>query len=240
MDHKLLTLITSGAVVLAAIAQPRAAQSAQIPAAMQAHASINATVSDYLRVQTGGLPGRVEYSVGAIDPRLAVPACAAPEVFTPPGARLWGKTNVGVRCASPTAWTIYVPVTVRVTGTYLIAARPLAHGHVLMADDYTTATGDLTQLPAGITRDPSQVQGRTLAGTLASGQPLRSDLLRAPTVIQQGQSVKLVARGKGFEVTAEGKALSQGVLGQVVQVRSPSGQTVTGIARSDGAVEVSY
>lgn len=240
MDRKLLTFITSGAVVLAAIAQPRAAQSAQVTAAMHAHASINSTVSEYLRIQTAGLPGRVEYSVGAIDPRLVVPACSAPEVFTPSGARLWGKTNVGVRCASPTAWTIYVPVTIRVTSTYLVATRALAHGHALAVDDYTTATGDLTQLPAGVARDASQVLGRTLAGTLASGQPLRSDLLRAPTVILQGQSVKLIARGNGFEVTAEGKALSQGALGQVVQVRSPSGQTVTGIARSDGAVEVSH
>lgn len=232
MDHKLLTMLTAGMVVLAVVAQTRAAQPMQAPAA------IHSAVGEYLRVQTGGLPGQVEHSVGAIDPRLALPACPVPEVFTPPGARLWGKTNVGVRCASPTAWTIYVPVTVRITGTYLVAARPLTQGQTLGINDYTAATGDLTQLPAGIAQDPAQVLGRTLAGTLAAGQPVRTDLLRAPTVIQQGQSVKLVAKGRGFEVTADGKALSQGVLGQVIQVRSPSGQTVTGIARNGGIVEI--
>lgn len=232
MDHKFLTLLTAGVVVLAAVAQTRAAQPAQTPAA------ISSAVNEYLRAQTGGLPGQVEHSVGAIDPRLALPACPALEVFTPPGGRLWGKSNVGVRCTSPSAWTIYVPVTVRITGTYIVAARPLTHGQMLGINDYTAATGDLTQLPAGVAQDPAQVLGRTLAGTLAVGQPVRTDLLRAPTVIQQGQSVKLVAKGRGFEVTADGKALSQGVLGQVIQVRSPSGQTVTGIARNGGIVEI--
>ncbi len=232
MDHKLLTLLTAGVVVLAAVAQTRAAQPVQTPAA------IKSAVDEYLRAQTSGLPGQVEHSIGAIDPRLVLPACPAPEVFTPPGARLWGKTNVGVRCAGPAAWIIYVPITVRITGTYLVATRPLAQGQTLGMHDYTAATGDLTQLPAGIAQDPAQVLGQTLAGTLAAGQPVRTDLLRAPTVIQQGQSVRMVARGRGFEVTADGKALSHGLLGQVVQVRSPSGQIVTGIARNGGIVEI--
>ena len=233
MNLKLLNLLTVGVLMLAAVAQSRAAQP------LQAHAAIRTAVEDYLRVQTGGLPGQVQYSVGNVDARLALPNCPAPEVFTPPGARLWGKTNIGVRCTSPAQWTIYVPATVRITGTYLVAARPLASGRTLDINDYTAVTGDLTLLPAGVAQDPAQVLGRTLAGTLAAGQPVRTDLLRAPTVIQQGQSVKLVAKGQGFEVTADGKALSQGMLGQVVQVRSPSGQTVSGIARGDGIVEIS-
>lgn len=231
MDRKTLTLLTGALFALAFAAQPRAAQPLQTATAIQS------AVSEYLAAQTGGLPGQVENSVGSLDPRLALPACPATEVFTPPGARLWGRTNVGVRCASP-AWTIYVPVTVRVTGTYLVTARPLAPGHVMTVTDISAATGDLTLLPAGIAQDPAQVLGRSLAGSLAAGQPVRTDGLRAPLVIQQGQAVKLVSKGRGFEVTAEGKALTQGLLGQVVQVRSPSGQTVSGIARSSGIVEV--
>jgi flagellar basal body P-ring formation protein FlgA len=236
MDRKTITLMTAGLLVLAASAQPRAAQILQAPVA--AHAAIRGAVGDFLAAQTGGLPGQVEHGVGAIDPRLVLPACGAMEVFTPPGARLWGKTNVGVRCASP-AWTIYVPVTVKVTGSYLVTVRALPPGHVIAAADTMAAFGDLTQLPAGVAQDPAQVVGRSVSGSLAAGQPLRTDILRAPVVIQQGQAVKLVARGQGFEVTADGKALSQGILGQVVQVRAPSGQTVSGIARSAGVVEIS-
>ena len=231
MNHNCRNLLAIGMLAMAALGQPRAAQTRQtVP-------EIKTAVQEYLQAQTSGMPGQIEHSVGAIDARLALPACAAPTVFTPPGARLWGRSSVGVRCANP-AWMIYVPVTVQVTGTYLVATRPLPSGHTLTGNDFNAATGDLTQLPAGVAQEPEQVLGRTLIGGLAAGQPVRTDLLRAPAVIQQGQNVRLVARGRGFEVTAEGKALTQGLLGQVVQVRSPSGQTISGIARTGGIVEI--
>jgi flagella basal body P-ring formation protein FlgA len=52
--------------------------------------------------------------------------------------------------------------------------------------------------------------------------------------------VKLVSEGPGFRVSAEGRALGNAADGQLVQVRAPSGQTVSGIARSGGIVEVRY
>ena len=55
----------------------------------QALGSISKAVHDYLRVQTAGLPGTATYTVGALDPRLVLPACPALELFLPAGARLW-------------------------------------------------------------------------------------------------------------------------------------------------------
>jgi flagella basal body P-ring formation protein FlgA len=67
---------------------------------------------------------------------------------------------------------------------------------------------------------------------------LRSDQLIAPWVVQQGQSVKMQSSGPGFSVSSEGKALNNAAAGQLVQVRTNSGQTVSGIARPGGIVEV--
>jgi flagella basal body P-ring formation protein FlgA len=41
-------------------------------------------------------------------------------------------------------------------------------------------------------------------------------------------------------VSAEGKALANVGVGQLAQVRTASGQTVSGVARPDGTVEVSF
>jgi flagella basal body P-ring formation protein FlgA len=206
----------------------------------QAHASIQRAIEDYLRVQTGGLPGEVTSSVGAIDPRLALAQCGALEVFTPPGSRLWGSSSVGVRCTAPQPWTIYVGVTVRVKGPYVTAARAIAGGQALTENDLAFMHGDLTQMPAGVVTDPSQAVGKTTAAPLAAGQPLRSDLLRTRFAIQQGQTVKVVSSGPGFRVSAEGRSLVNAAAGQVAQVRSAGGQTVSGIARDDGSVEVRF
>ena len=102
-----------------------------------------------LTVQAGGLPGQISVTVGAIDPRLNLAACAAPDPFLPNGARAWGKTTVGVRCTAPSPWTVYIPAMVQVQGDYLAAAVPLAQGQTIGPNDVARVRGDLTDPASG-------------------------------------------------------------------------------------------
>jgi flagella basal body P-ring formation protein FlgA len=197
------------------------------------------TLDDFIRAQTQGLPGKVAYTISQLDTRTQLTPCNAFEPFIPQGGKLWGKTTVGVRCLGPSNWTIYVPVQVSVTGDYLVAARNFQVGTNLAAADIAVRNGDLSTLPASILTDPAQAIGKTVKNGVGSGQPLRSDQLIAPWAVQQGQSVKTVSNGPGFSVSSDGKALNNATAGQIVQVRTASGQTVSGIARAGGVVEVS-
>ena len=208
--------------------------------AQQPHATIQRAIEDHLRVQTSGLPGKATYTTGAIDPRLTLAACGAMEVFSPPGSRLWGTSSVGVRCGAPTPWTIYVTVTVRVTGSYVASAKALSPGQALSVSDVTVLHGDLTQMPASVVTDAAQAVGKSLVAPVAAGQPIRADVLRTPNAILQGQNVKVVSEGAGFRVAADGKAVNNAAVGQVAQVRMNSGQTISGIARADGTVQVKF
>jgi len=194
----------------------------------------------YVRKESAGLPGNVSFSVTPLDNRLSLPQCPAPEAFMPPGGRLWGKSAVGIRCLAPTAWTIYASVQVEVNAEYVVSARPLAPGESINAQDLAVMRGDLARLPAGVIVDPQHAVGKQLGLGLGAGQPLRRDMLREPLVVAQGQGVKIVSAGPGFRVSVDGRALGNAAEGQHVQVRSPSGQTVSGIARAGGVVEVRY
>jgi flagella basal body P-ring formation protein FlgA len=197
-------------------------------------------IEQLLQQQTVGLPGRVSFSVGAIDRNLNLSVCAAPEAFMAPGARVWGNTSVGVRCVGASPWTIYVPVQVTVSGNYLISARTMPAGYLISAADIVTRSGDLSTLPPNVVTDQDQAIGKTVKIGLSVGQPLRNDQLIAPWAVQQGQTIKTVSNGPGFSVSSEGKALNNAIAGQVVQVRTSSGQTVSGIARPGGTVEISH
>jgi flagella basal body P-ring formation protein FlgA len=201
---------------------------------------VKQVAEEFLRVQTKGLPGQASFSVGGIDPNNNLAPCPALEAFLPAGARPWGRTNVGVRCQVEGGWTLFVPVQVKVVADYFVAARPLARGQVVAAADLSRRSGDLAELPAGVVTEPGQAVGHTVTVGVQSGQLLRTDLLRAPLAVQQGQNVKVVSRGAGFQVATEGRALNNAAPGQVVQVRTASGQTVSGIARAGGVVEVTY
>jgi flagella basal body P-ring formation protein FlgA len=199
---------------------------------------IRKAVEDLLHQQTAGLPGRVSYAVGALDHRLTLPPCPATEAFIPAGVRLWGNANVGVRCGGNTPWTIYVPVTIRISAGVVIAARALTQGRPIEAADLLLQEGDLTQLPGSVVTDPAMAVGRSVTHNVTAGQPLRQDLLRSQPVIQQGQSVTLRSQGNGFRVSTEGKSLTTAAEGQVAQVRIASGQTVSGIARAGAIVDI--
>jgi flagella basal body P-ring formation protein FlgA len=199
---------------------------------------VTTTVEQYLVSQTQGLPGNVSTSVTPLDPRTQLAPCSALEPFTLPGTRLWGKATVGVRCLGPATWTVYVPVQVRVTGSYVVTVRPLAAGQPLAAGDFSVRQGDLTNLPPSVVTDLQQVAGKMLKSGLGSGQPLRSDQLIAPFVIQQGQDVRLISKGPGFAVSNEGKALTNASEGQLARARTANGQTVSGIARAGGIIEI--
>jgi flagella basal body P-ring formation protein FlgA len=208
--------------------------------ARQEAAPVKKAVEDYLRVQTQGLPGQVSFTVGTIDPNNNLAPCAALEVSQPPGARTWGRTNVSVRCTQDGGWTMFVPVNVRVVADYLVTARPLSQGQVVTEADFSRQTGDLSELPTGILTDLRQIVGRTAAMSIPVGRPLRGDMLRLALAVQQGQSVKVVSKGPGFQVANEGRALNGAAEGQTVQVRLGNGQVVSGVARGSGYVEVGY
>lgn len=211
---------------------------ALFPAVALANELVIATVEQYLHAQTQGLPGKVTTRVGTLDPRTQLAPCSAMEPFTLPGSRLWGKATVGVRCLGPANWTVYVPVEIRITGSYVVTVRPLSAGQPLTAADLATRQGDLTNMPPSVLSDPAQGIGKTLKNGLGSGQPVRSDILIAPLVIQQGQDVRLISKGPGFAVSNEGKALNNASEGQMARARTGNGQTVSGIARPGGIIEI--
>ncbi len=222
------------------IASLFAASLAQATPARMEPTALRQVAEQFLQVQTAGLPGKVTVSVGAVDPRLNLAPCPAPEAFLMPGARAWGKTTVGVRCAAPSPWTVYIQSQVSVLGSYVAAAVPLVQGQAIEDGQLAMMQGELTALPPGIATDKTQLVGKSSSMSISAGTPVRVDMVRARPVILQGQLVKLVTKGNGFSVSAEGKAAGSAAEGQVVAVRTGNGQQISGIARLGGLVEVAF
>ena len=223
--------------LLALVAFGAQAQQAPSAAQRQKPDALRAVAEQYLNTQSAGLPGQVTVKVGAVDPRLSLPACPAPEAFQQPGARPWGKTTVGVRCGAP-AWTVYLQAQVSVIANYVASAVPLAQGQPLEQGQLVMLQADIAAMPNGIITDMAQAIGRTPTVSLPAGMALRTDTLRSQQVIKQGQAVRLVSRGSNFSVSSEAKAINNASDGQVVQVRTGSGTVVSGLARNGGTVEI--
>jgi flagella basal body P-ring formation protein FlgA len=187
-----------------------------------------------------GAAQRVEVTVGALNSRMQLAPCAQMEPFIPSGARLWGRTTLGVRCVAGATWQAFLPVQIRVYGLAPVAARPLAAGESVTEADIRHEEVEVSLYPAGAVADLSLVAGKTLVRPVNPGQALLTSWFRARQVIAQGDMVKVVYSGPGFNVTAEGKALNHAGDGQPVRVSMESGRTITGTARPDRVVELKH
>jgi flagellar basal body P-ring formation protein FlgA len=183
---------------------------------------------------------RVQVRLGQLDPRLKLAPCANIKPYVPTGARLWGASRIGLRCLDAgVRWNVYLPLTVDVFGSGLVAAAPLAAGAMLAANDLKPATINLAASPSPAIADADHAIGRALARPLAAGQPLHAADLRARQWFAAGDTVRLVAAGSGWRIHGEGQALNVGLEGQTVRVRTESGRVVTGTAAGERQVELS-
>ena len=218
-----------------ALAAPAHALEADVSAAVRRIAA------DAAQRVSAAVPGaRVQVQVGALDPRLKLAPCEDVQPYLPPNVRLWGRARIGLRCESgPVRWNVYLPITVSVYARGLVTAAPLAAGSALTAADLREDEVDLAAGSGTAVLDPADALGRSLVRPLPAGAPLRSTDVKARQWFAAGDSVKIVAAGSGYAVSGEGQALSPGLDGQAVRVRTETGRIVTGVAVSDRRVDVS-
>lgn len=197
--------------------------------------SLPASVDD-----STGATLRPEVVVGTLDRRLRLAPCNRIEPHMPNGARLWGRSRIGLRCADgPTPWNVYLPVVVKAWGPAWVLKRPVTAGTLLTQEDAEMAEVDWAEQRSVVLAHPELWVGQEAAFTLLPGQALRQNMVRAALAFPAGAQVRVTQSGTGFQVMVSGKALSPGQLGQTTRVRLPDGRIVTGMVRDGQTVEMS-
>jgi len=182
---------------------------------------------------------RVEVEVGRLDPRLKLAPCARITPYVPGGARLWGRSHVGLRCDEGARWNVFVPITVKVFAKAWAATQTLPPGTVLRAAHLRLEEVDLAAEASPVIRQAEAAVGRTLSRALRPGQAVREADLKARQWFAAGDIVRVVTVGTGFAVSTSGQALSAGVEGRSAKVRVDGGRIVSGRATAARRVEVS-
>lgn len=205
-------------------------------AGLQDPAALAAEVEAFLLDQAQVLPGTP--AVVVTPPRISrQAACEHLETFLT-NPQLRSRMSVGVRCLAPEAWTLHVQASLSVQGNYYVTTRNINLGEVLNFEDLTAREGDVLRLPNGVVTDPAVAVGYIAQQRITAGSTLRSSALRDPDSIVRGQAVKTEARGLGFVANGEGVALGDGSPGSTIQVRTSSGQVVTGTVINGNTVRV--
>ncbi|ODS90619.1 MAG: flagella basal body P-ring formation protein FlgA [Comamonas sp. SCN 65-56] len=183
-------------------------------------------------------PLRMQVQVGQLDSRLRLAPCQRVEPYLPPGARLWGRTRLGLRCLEgETRWNVFLPLTVQAFGPAWVLTGNVASGATLTESDAMQSEVDWAANPAAVVTNPQAWVGQVAALPLSAGQALRQNMVRAPYLFKAGAPVQIRVQGPGFAVTSSGQAMAAGAAGQNVRIRMANGKIISGIVNFDGTIE---
>jgi flagellar basal body P-ring formation protein FlgA len=208
--------------------------------AVESIAAIEAAAHSYVRslLPPGG--AETQITVQPLDRRLRLAQCgSALTARLPVGAGLTARATVGVTCAGPTHWSVYVPVVVESRISVLVLRHAVARDARLTADDVAVETRRTAGTAAAYLDAASELTGRTVRRPLPIGTALTVDMFAADTVIHRGQEVTLVAGAGPIEIRATGRAMMDAPAGARIQVQNLSSLTVVeGVVESADVVRV--
>jgi flagella basal body P-ring formation protein FlgA len=103
----------------------------------------------------------------------------------------------------------------------VVPARDIMRGEVIGESDLTFAEVNGTALAPSTVTKFETVTGLQSRRMLRAGESLRAEDLRRPVVVTKGQTVTMTFSAPGVELSAMGRAMSEGGVGDTVTVQNP-------------------
>lgn len=182
---------------------------------------------------------KMEAVVGDLDRRLKLAPCDKVEAYLPFGARLWGKSQVGLRCVDgPVRWNVTMPVSVNAYGPAWVVKGQVNTGVVLTDADVVQSEVNWAEDTNPVLAERAAWDGQVATRNLVTGQTLRQGMVKPAQVFQAGAPVRVVAHGVGFQISSDAQALSAGVVGQSARVRMENGRVTMGVVLDGRTVQI--
>jgi flagellar basal body P-ring formation protein FlgA len=119
----------------------------------------------------------------------------------------------------------------------VVPAHDIPRGQTISENDLTYGMLPGNALIAGVVTSFSTVKDMEARRLLHAGEAFRTDDLRRPIVVTKGQTITMHFDAPGVELTAMGRAMSEGGIGDTVIVQNPASfRMVNGVVSAPGAV----
>jgi flagellar basal body P-ring formation protein FlgA len=119
----------------------------------------------------------------------------------------------------------------------VVPSHDIARGTTLGDSDLEYQSVAALDVRAGTVTSMNQLDGMETRRVLRAGEPVRTDDVRHPILVTKGQTVTMTFAAPGITLTATGRAMSEGGLGETVTIQNPvSFRQITGIVTGAGAV----
>ena len=119
----------------------------------------------------------------------------------------------------------------------VVPVHDIARGDTISEGDLTYTSVDGAALMSGVPTKMDEVKGMQARRMLSAGQPFRGDDVKKPIVVTKGETVTMQFIVPGVELTAMGRAMSEGGIGDTVTIQNPASyRMISGIVTAPGTV----
>ncbi len=120
----------------------------------------------------------------------------------------------------------------------VVPAHDIARGEVIAKSDLAFGSLPNTSSLSGIATSVADLEGREARRLLRAGESVRANDVRRPILVTKGSTVTMTFEVPGISLTAIGRAVSEGGLGESVTVLNPvSYRQITATVTGAGQVK---
>lgn len=122
----------------------------------------------------------------------------------------------------------------------VVPAHDILRGSTIAETDLTYGKSANAVMPSTITAMPDLV-GMQARRTLRAGETVRLEDVRRPVLVTKGSTVTMVFEAPGIVLTASGRAMSEGGMGENVTIQNPmSYRQITGVVIGPGQIRAQF
>ncbi|MGN6515921.1 MAG: flagellar basal body P-ring formation chaperone FlgA [Rhizomicrobium sp.] len=103
----------------------------------------------------------------------------------------------------------------------VVPSHSIARGTSISDSDLAYQSVAPGSVQAGIVTSMNDLDGMEARRVLRAGEPIRPDDVRKPIIVAKGTTVTMSFEAPGITLTAVGKAMSEGGMGETVTVLNP-------------------
>ncbi|MGH6871720.1 MAG: flagellar basal body P-ring formation chaperone FlgA [Rhizomicrobium sp.] len=119
----------------------------------------------------------------------------------------------------------------------VVPSHDVPRGVTLGDSDLEYRNVDAASVQPGVVVSMNALDGMETRRMLRTGEPVRADDVRKPILVTRGQTVTMTFAAPGITLTATGKAMSEGGMGESVTIQNPvSFRQITGVVTGAGTV----
>ncbi len=178
-------------------------------------ASISSAAQQWLQQQTGS--AQMQVRVYPLDPRSHERSCETSLQFDLVNPKLQGQNSIKVTCADEHGWQLYLSAKISLMAEVVVMTRQLAPGTVLSQDMFRVESRDQAFSRGAVVTDPEVLLGARTKRSLNLGQVVT---LQDLCLVCKGDMVTIEGLSGTLIVATSGKALSDGSLGDNIQVQN--------------------